>query len=64
MIFQIQSKNLLKALISLPISMLTIHTSGGKEMMKVAKQALQGTDIKVFGVTALTSLSDEDTIIL
>jgi len=54
-------KKSIEGLISLPISILTIHTSGGLEMMKVAKQALQGTDIKVFGVTALTSLSDEDT---
>jgi orotidine-5'-phosphate decarboxylase len=54
-------KKSIEGLISLPISILTIHTSGGLEMMRVAKQALQGTDIKVFGVTALTSLSDEDT---
>ena len=54
-------KKSIEGLISLPISILTIHASGGLEMMKVAKQALQGTDIKVFGVTALTSLSDEDT---
>ena len=54
-------KKSIEGLISLPISILTIHASGGLEMMKVAKQALQATDIKVFGVTALTSLSDEDT---
>ena len=54
-------KKSIEGLISLPISILTIHASGGLEMMKEAKQALQGTDIKVFGVTALTSLSDEDT---
>ena len=54
-------KKSIEGLISLPISILTIHASGGLEMMKLAKQALQGTDIKVFGVTALTSLSDEDT---
>ena len=41
--------------------MLTIHTSGGKEMMLAAMEAISGKDIKVFGVTALTSLSDEDT---
>ena len=57
-------KKSIEGLISLPISILTIHASGGLEMMKVAKQALQGTDIKVFGVTALTSLSDEDTNII
>tara|TARA_Y100001980_G_C14260924_1_gene102433 strand:- start:147 stop:572 length:426 start_codon:yes stop_codon:yes gene_type:complete len=41
--------------------MLTIHTSGGKEMMMAAMDAVSGTDIKIFGVTALTSLSDDDT---
>ena len=30
-------------------------------MMESAMEALEGTDIKVFGVTALTSLSDKDT---
>ena len=38
-----------------------IHISGGKEMMIAAMQAVRETDIKVFGVTALTSLSDIDT---
>ena len=41
--------------------MLTVHTSGGKDMMSAAMEAVSGTDIKVFGVTVLTSLSDEDT---
>ena len=51
----------IEGLISLPIRMMTIHTSGGLEMMKAAKKAVQNTNIKIFGVTALTSLSDEDT---
>ena len=54
-------KKSIEGLISLPISMMTIHTSGGLEMMKVAKKAVSDTNIKIFGVTALTSLSDEDT---
>ena len=54
-------KKSIEGLISLPINMLTIHTSGGLEMMKVAQNAVANTDIKIFGVTALTSLSDEDT---
>jgi orotidine-5'-phosphate decarboxylase len=45
---------------SLPIQMLTIHTSGGLEMMRAAMEAVKGTNIKVFGVTALTSLSNDD----
>ena len=54
-------KKSIEGLISLPISMMTIHTSGGLEMMKAAKKAVSDTNIKIFGVTALTSLSDEDT---
>ena len=54
-------KKSIEGLISLPIGMMTIHTSGGLEMMKAAKKAVLDTNIKIFGVTALTSLSDEDT---
>ena len=57
-------KKSIKGLVSLPIDMITIHTSGGLEMMKAAKKAVDGTDIKIFGVTALTSLSDEDTSLI
>jgi len=54
-------KKSIEGLISLPIDMMTIHTSGGLEMMKAAKKVVADTNIKIFGVTALTSLSDEDT---
>ena len=54
-------KKTIKGLVSLPIKMLTIHTSGGKDMMEAAMEAVSGTNIKIFGVTALTSLSDDDT---
>ena len=54
-------KKSIKGLSSLPIKMLTIHTSGGKDMMKAAMEAASETQIKVFGVTALTSLNDDDT---
>lgn len=54
-------KKSIEGLTSLPISMLTIHTSGGKNMMLAAMEAVSHSEIKVFGVTALTSLSDEDT---
>ena len=53
-------KKSIQGLTSLPIKMLTIHTSGGKDMMMAAMEAVSGTDIKIFGVTALTSLSDDD----
>ena len=52
----------IEGLIPLPISMLTIHASGGKDMMLAAMEAASNSKIKVFGVTALTSLSDEDAI--
>ena len=54
-------KKSIKGLSSLPIKMLTIHTSGGKDMIKAAMEAASGTQIKVFGVTALTSLNNDDT---
>ncbi len=54
-------KKSIKGLRLLPIDMLTIHISGGLQMMKTAMDAVKGTDIKVFGVTALTSLTDDDT---
>ncbi len=54
-------KKSIEGLSSLPISMLTIHTSGGKDMMMAAIEAVSGTQIKVFGVTALTSLNNDDT---
>ena len=54
-------KKSIEGLVNLPIQMLTIHTSGGKQMMEYAMEAVKGTNIKVFGVTALTSLSDENT---
>jgi orotidine-5'-phosphate decarboxylase len=57
-------KKSIEGLISLPISMMTIHTSGGLEMMKIAINAVKDTNIKIFGVTALTSLSDEDTHVI
>ena len=40
--------------------MLTIHISGGVDMMRAAMEAVSGTKIKVFGVTILTSLNDND----
>ena len=55
-------KKSIEGLVSYPIKMLTIHISGGKEMMTAAMGVVAGTGIKIFGVTALTSLSDDDTI--
>ena len=38
---------------SLSIEMLTIHISGGLGMMRAAMEAVEGTTIKIFGVTCL-----------
>lgn len=54
-------KKSIEGLASYPIKMLTIHTSGGKEMMTAAMEAVSGTNIKIYGVTVLTSLSNDDT---
>jgi orotidine-5'-phosphate decarboxylase len=44
---------------SLGVSMLTVHTGGGKTMLSMAAEAA-GDDIKLLGVTLLTSLGAED----
>jgi len=54
-------KKSIEGLANLPINMLTVHIAGGKIMLESAMEASKGTNIKVFGVTALTSLSDSDT---
>ena len=41
--------------------MMTVHTSGGLRMLQESVDAVDDTNIKIFGVTALTSLADEDT---
>jgi orotidine-5'-phosphate decarboxylase len=46
----------------LPIKMLTLHTSGGREMMRQAAQAQRdfAPDLLLLGVTLLTSLGQPD----
>lgn len=53
-------KKSIEGLRKMPIKMLTVHTSGGIVMMKSAMDAVMGTKIKIIGVTALTSLNDEN----
>ena len=55
-------KKSVENLSKLPIKMLTVHSSGGLEMMRASEEAVSGTEVKIFGVTALTSLNDNDTI--
>jgi orotidine-5'-phosphate decarboxylase len=47
-----------ESLAPLPIGMLTLHTSGGREMMAAARKAQQQTrpDLLLLGVTVLTSM--------
>ena len=54
-------KKSIEGISAYPISIITIHTSGGIDMMKAAMEAVSGTKIKVFGVTTLTSLNNNDT---
>ena len=54
-------KKSIKGLAELPIKMMTVHTSGGLRMLQASLDAVKDTKIKIFGVTALTSLVDEDT---
>lgn len=50
----------IKSLSSLPISMLTLHASGGLEMMKVAQKAVDESkpDLRLLAVTVLTSFDE------
>ena len=50
-----------KSLQGLPISMLTIHTCGGREMMLRALEAADATNenLRLLGVTVLTSFNEE-----
>jgi orotidine-5'-phosphate decarboxylase len=54
-------KKSINGLVNLPIKMITVHASGGQKMLEESVAATMNTDIKIFGVTALTSLSDTDT---
>ena len=50
-----------ESLAPLPIGMLTLHTAGGREMMKLARKAQQQTkpELLLLGVTVLTSMDDK-----
>jgi len=54
-------KKSIEGLADLPIKMMTVHISGGLRMLQESLDAVKDTNIKIFGVTALTSLADEDT---
>jgi orotidine-5'-phosphate decarboxylase len=44
----------------LSVEMLTLHISGGTKMLEEVLSVVQGTKIKLIGVTVLTSMSNED----
>ena len=46
------------------IDMLTVHISGGEEMLKKAMLAGKSINTKVIGVSILTSLEEEDSLAL
>ncbi len=48
-----------KSAVSLDVRFLTIHASGGSEMMRAAAEAVKGTKTQVLAVTVLTSFDEE-----
>ena len=46
------------------IDMLTVHLSGGEEMLKKAMLASKSINAKVIGVSMLTSLEEKDSLVL
>ena len=54
-------KKSIEGLADLPIKMMTVHVTGGLRMLQESLNAVKDTNIKIFGVTALTSLADADT---
>lgn len=52
--------NTVQAIAKLGVEYLTIHASGGKEMMFAASNAAAGSELKLLAVTVLTSMSKEE----
>lgn len=46
------------------VDFVTIHTGGGREMLRSSQRAAEAVGIRLFGVTVLTSLSDEDMMLI
>ena len=46
----------------LNVAMLTLHITGGAKMLTEALNIVQGTTIKLIGVTVITSMNDDDLI--
>lgn len=52
-------KKAMKNIASLGVDITNVHAAGGIEMMKAAKEGLEGSNTKLIAVTILTSLNDE-----
>ena len=48
-----------KSAADLGVSLATLHAMGGRRMIEAAREAVEGSETKLLGVTVLTSLSDE-----
>lgn len=48
-----------KGAAALGVSLLTLHTMGGRRMIEAARRAVEGSATRILAVTVLTSLSDE-----
>jgi orotidine-5'-phosphate decarboxylase len=49
--------NYIKADVNAGLSMTTVHSDGGKQMMEYAAKAAAGNDLKILGITVLTSFN-------
>lgn len=50
----------MRGIAKLDVAMVNVHAAGGLEMMKAAKQGLQGSKTQLIAVTQLTSTSEEE----
>src|ERR1700744_1149024 len=50
--------NAVKSAVALDVRFVTVHASGGLEMLQAAQEAVKGSRTKILAVTVLTSLDD------
>lgn len=48
-----------KSAADLGVALFTLHAIGGRRMIEAAREAVEGSETRILGVTVLTSLSDE-----
>lgn len=48
-----------KAAAGMGVKLITLHASGGRNMIAAAREAVEGTETRILAVTILTSLTDE-----